>query len=120
MDVFSNCSNVISDALERRRSAGVVVLAEFLKVTALAGVEMPLPRSDRERGMDNLGLRDRRGCWVSLWVSSRGGVVMAVVADPLIILCYMLNAAEKAQGILTMNKQPTGSTLQTTVVVLLL
>ena len=119
MDVFSNCSNVISDALERRRSAGVVVLAEFLKVTALAGVDMPLPRSDRERGMDNLGLRDRRGC-VSLWVSSRGGVVMAVVADPLIILCYMLNAAEKAQGILTMNKQPTGSTLQTTVVVLLL
>ena len=89
MDVFSNCSSVISDALERRRSAGVAVLAEFLKVTALAGVDMPLPRSDREREMANLGLRDRRGC-VSLWVSSRGGVVMAVVVDPLIILCYML------------------------------
>ena len=82
MDVFSNCSNVISDALERRRSAGVAVLAEFLKVTALAGVDMPLPRSDREREMANLGLRDRRG-WVSLWVSSLG-VVMAVVVDPLI------------------------------------
>ena len=86
MDVFSNCSNVISDALERLRSACCdVVLAEFLKVTALAGVDIPLPRSDRERGMDNLGLRDRRG-WVSLWVSSRGGVVMAVVVDPLIFL----------------------------------
>ncbi len=95
MDVFSNCSNVISDALERLRSACCdAVLVEFLKVTALAGVDMPLPRSDRERGMDSLGLRDRRG-WVSLWVSSRGGVVMAVVDDPLIFLLYTAKTSSR-------------------------
>jgi len=75
MDVFSICSSVISDALDRLRSVFVL----FVKVTALAKGGVPLPRSDRERGMASL----RSRC-----SSSRGGVVMAVVVDPLIILYY--------------------------------
>lgn len=74
MEVFSSCSRVISEALDRRRCCCCCwgsCWPLFLKETVLVGVNVPLPRSDRAR-WNVLGLPG---------VSPRGGVVVTTAED---------------------------------------